>query len=191
MFQLSLRSLLLFTALVALAIVSLRFSTVGWRTLVIGIALVSLWAAAIVAIIDRGPRQAFAIGFALSLTTYAVVLYALPTIAQRDKYNPEFNADLGRLPTSRLLGRLYYLVADATWIDARTGQAVPNFDPATQGARPGSAFISASYSPELQIFMTIGHTWWAMLAGLCGGWFAEWIYRRRLSRGGSSAAASD
>jgi hypothetical protein len=188
MFQLSLRSLLIFMALVALAIVSLRFSSVGWRTVVIGVALVSLWMALIVAVVDRGPRQAFAAGFMVSMAAYAISLFSIPTISQQRDHNPEFNPAIGRLPTTRLLSPLYEAIAETRWVDLRTGQEAIGYDPRTQGAAPGSQWITAAQLPQREVFMTIGHVWWAMLLGLCGGWFAQWVYLRRMREKGPLAA---
>ena len=181
MFQLSLRSLLVFMALCALAIVSLRFATPGWQTAVSGITFVVFWAAAIVAIVDRGPRQVFAIGMAVSMAAYGVVLVAIPRDGNANfQYHTEFNPDAGRLPTTQLLSPIYRAVCEVSWYNMTTGKKVAGFDPATQANATPPANVTLSESPDRSTFMAIGHCWWAILLGLCGGWFARLVYLRRI-----------
>ena len=181
MFQISLRSLLVLVTLVALAIVSLRCATGWWQIAVVTIALVAFWGTIILAVVDRGNRQAFAIGFALSMVLYAIALLLIgPLSGFGDNASREFNPATGQLLTSRLLRPLFESIAEVHSIDFRTGQVVPNSDPNTSGSGPGSQFISRSEIPDRGTFMVIGHSWWALLLGLCGGWFAKWVYSRRL-----------
>ena len=180
MFQLSLRSLLVFMALCALAIVSLRFASPGWQTAVSSITFVMFWAAAIAAIIDRGPRQVMAIGIAVSMAAYGLVLIALPRGGNANRqYHTEFNPDSGRLPTTRVLAPIYRSIVEVTWYNMTTGQPVANQDPASQARRAGAANVTMSESPNRNTFMTIGHCWWAIVLGICGGWFGRFVYLRR------------
>jgi len=189
MFQVSLRSLLVFVTLCALAIVSLRFASPGWQTAVSSIAFFAFWAAAIVAIVDRGPRQVFAIGMAVSMAAYGIVLYALPREgAPNLQYHTEFNPDTGRLPTTRLLAPIYQAIRDVRWYDMTTGRIVPGYDPATQANAPGAANMTASEWPSRETFCAIGQCWWAIVLGICGGWFARVVYLRRTRERDSLAA---
>jgi hypothetical protein len=184
MFQLSLRSLLVAVALVALTIVSLRFASEAWWTLVITIAAIALGAAMILAIVDRGERQAFAIGFVVAMAGYGIVLKALPKYSTfGSQGHPEFNPDVGQLPTTILLRPVYHAIAQIGLIDLSTGKPVPNAAAQIGGGLGGGGMGSANYSmsesPPREVFMRIGHAWWAILLGVCGGLFARWVYRRR------------
>jgi peptidoglycan hydrolase-like protein with peptidoglycan-binding domain len=95
--RISLRELLIGVALVALAIVSLRYANYGtvWPAVVTGVMMIALFVALIVAAVDRGPRQAFAIGFALTVVAYGLMLLPGRT--------SQFDQSEGWLPTTRLL----------------------------------------------------------------------------------------
>ena len=189
MFQLSLRSLLVLVTLIALAIVSLRFASEAWRTAVLTIVLVAFWAAVIVAAIDRGKQQAFAIGFVLTMIIYAATVLILPlAVYQFNNTNPEFNPATGRLPTTRLLNPLYTAVADVHWFDFFTGKEIRGFDPNKSGSNSGPQQLSLKEYPSRYVFAMIGHLWWALLLGFCGGWFAKWIYLRRIRQPDSLAS---
>jgi len=163
-------------ALAALAVVSLQFASALWETIVAAIIIVSFVMAAIVALVDRQARQAFAIGFAVSMVVYGVVL-SLGSLSS-SAANPEFNPDTGKLPTTRLLRPVFAAVAESRWIDFRTGQEVPGYDPQNPG--PGMQFVSLDERPERTAFMRIAHGWWALVLGYLGGWLARFVYLRRI-----------
>jgi len=188
MFRVSLRMLLIFVAIMALAIVSLRYASVGWQMLVWTLTLVAFVAEAIVAVVDRGPRQAFAIGFTIALLVYGIVLMLAAPLDAPLSHNPEFNPAVGRLLTTRLLHPLYAAVADVRWYNLQSGLLVPNDNSGLSGGESGSANITLSEWPDRGVFASIGHLWWAFLFGCCGGWFARRVYLRRNS--GSELLAS-
>jgi ABC-type uncharacterized transport system permease subunit len=72
--RISLRGLLIATALVAIVIGSLRYTNEAWLAVVIGVTMALLFWALIVAAVDRGPRQAFALAFALTMMAYGIAL---------------------------------------------------------------------------------------------------------------------
>lgn len=184
LFRLSLRELLVLIALAAMAIVSLQFASATWETVVATIAVVALTIAAIVSLVDRQARQAFAIGFVVSMIVYALLLSG-GLLASRNG-NLEFNPDTGRLPTTRLLRPVFAAVAQSRWIDFRTGQELLDYDPQNPG--PNDQFVSQDERPERAAFMRIGHCWWALVLGYLGGWFARFVYLRRI--GAASTLAS-
>jgi hypothetical protein len=116
MFRLSLRGLLLLVALVALAIASLTYANDFWVAVVSGITMIAFFVALIVAVVDRGRRQGFAIGFVLTLIAYGLVLTSCRT--------PEFDQWDGRLPTTRLLRYVHRAVNRGGWLDPKTGQII-------------------------------------------------------------------
>jgi hypothetical protein len=75
MFRISLRQLFILVAVVALAIVSLKYASTFWEATIYGVALAVFFIAAIVALVDRGPRQAFAIGLTVILLGYAILYH--------------------------------------------------------------------------------------------------------------------
>lgn len=86
MFRISLRGLLLLTAVLAFACGALAWSSRGWLGATLIFVALAFIAAAIVAILDRGPRQAFAIGYVVSfvllLIAHVVVWPKLVTKSQ-------------------------------------------------------------------------------------------------------------
>ncbi|HEX2475888.1 MAG TPA: hypothetical protein VHK01_14145, partial [Lacipirellulaceae bacterium] len=70
MLRISLRQLLFLVATVAVAIVSLCYANAGWEAAVYCLTLVVFFAMVIVAFIDRGSRQAFAVGMAIVMAGY-------------------------------------------------------------------------------------------------------------------------
>jgi hypothetical protein len=176
LFRLSLRELMVLITLSALVVVSLRFATPAWETVVASIAVVALALAVIVSLVDRHARQAFAIGFAASMILYGVVL-AVESFSSPGT-NPEFNPDTGTLPTTRLLRPVFVAITKTRWIDFRTGKEVPDYDPQNPG--PGMQFVSLDERPERTAFMRIGHSWWALVLGYVGGWFGRFVYLRRI-----------
>jgi len=202
-FQWSIRGLLVCMALVALAIVSLRLATEGWRMAVLTVLFVVFAAAVILAVVERGPRQAFAIGLALTITIYgsAIVLAGIGVEGRGGYTNREFNPAAGRLPTTRLMRPLFDAMAEVRWTEQSTGQVLSDSDAQKYQADPvawvaspqgqrlsrgGFPGISMSETPSRSLFMTIGHTWWAILLGYCGGLFARFVYVRRTREQSSS-----
>jgi hypothetical protein len=130
--RLSLRELLVFVALVALAIVSLMYASPVWH-MIIGVTVVlSAMIALITGLVDRGPRRAFPIGFAVGVLGYLFVLVGAPTFT-RGPFSPppgttpnsELGVYDGSLPTSKLLGYLYAGIKRTKYFDAKTGELIP------------------------------------------------------------------
>lgn len=106
----SVRGMLVLVALVALAIPSLQYASEAWLALVVGITIVAFLVALNVAVVDRGPRQAFAIGFVLTMAAYGLILMSFQT--------REFDQWKGRLPTTRLLRYVHAAVDRSEWTPA-------------------------------------------------------------------------
>jgi len=170
MWRLSLRELLMLVALVALAIVSLKYASLTWQGFVLSLTLLAFVAAAIAAFVDRGSRQAFALGMVVTMTIYAALL---PT------------ATLGsQLPTSYVLSMIRSGMLTRTYVDRQTGQPLPDYDPNNMttplGVNP-RAFVRPRQitMPPSSQFKIIGHSWWSLLLGYVGGRFAQFLYVRR------------
>jgi hypothetical protein len=170
MFQVSLRQLFIFLTAIAFAIASLRYPTPWWQSVIGLILLFAFFAALIAAIFERGPQQAFALGFAI-----VVLSYALMIVNGRKAYSPQGNMltydelhGVGYLPTTVMLGELYDMLY-------RGGK---------RNASP------AAGSPSQSNFARTGHAWWGLLLGYLGGSFAQRLDARRRSRAAAENRAS-
>jgi hypothetical protein len=170
MFRLSLRELLTIVAFVAIGIASLKYANDFWLAVVAAVTMLSFFAVTIVAIVDGGPRQAFAIGFALTMLAYGLILLTGRTTlgfgGNSYSKNIEMDPYDGRLPTTRMLRYVHIAVTE------------------TQEAVVGSPFSGMAKQvvekPQREILMPIGHCWWALVLGYAGGRFARWVYGRRI-----------
>jgi hypothetical protein len=183
--RMSLRGLLAFVTCVALVIVSLKYASPVWQA-VVGFALiVAIGAAVISSIFDRGPRQAFALGFCLATFGYGILLLSTPktTDIYSIKRSVEFSQVQGQLPTTLLLYRIYRSVQGGVYVEHETGKAHPSTTPLitdsagnqTIGGKP----VGFMPIPDSEDFMHVGHYWWALLFGYLGGSFAQFVYERR------------
>ena len=167
------RELLLLVAFVAFAIASLKYANEICQIAVTMLALIVLIGAVIIAIFDRGTRQAIAMGMVIAIAIYGglivLVEFAEFTGGRTTRYT--------RFPTNRILEYLYAGIQKTVWIDRNTGEMIPDEERNIRAfARPPRRMEV----PNLEEFMTIGHTWWALLWGYLGGRFARFVYVRRI-----------
>ena len=159
MWRLSLREMLVLVTLVALAIVSLTYASNFFRGAIGLMALLVYVGSIVAAFMDHGRRQAFAIGMALVMTIYGLLLV-------HAGYGQDQNYELvpyaGYLPTSTLLYGLF------DGIVVRTS---------TVGSDGGTAYVD---TPDGHTFLVVGHCWWALVFGYIGGRFAQFLYTRRM-----------
>lgn len=159
-------------ALAAFALASLKYASELWLALVTGVTMFAFCAALIVAAVDRGQRQAFALGFALTMIAYGVALMTGDRTVgfggNMNSRNIEFDQWEGHLPTTRLLRYVHMAVNENTTSIVST--TYPGFPPITRTME----------RPPREIFMPIGHCWWALLLGCAGARFAQYIYGRRI-----------
>jgi hypothetical protein len=194
MVRISLRSLLVLVTLVAVAIVSLVYASETWQAFVGAIAMIVFFVAVVMAVVDRGERQAFAIGVALVMSSYGVIVLNGPVsmVPNGRSQNLELDPWSGRLPTTMLLRYVHMAVNHSYWVDS-SGKELPDYDPSQNkgtGLGGGNRFGGPMYRevPPREMFMPIGHMWWAILLGLLGGWFARFVYLRRVRVRDSLAA---
>jgi hypothetical protein len=172
--RLSLWELFLVLGLVAVGCASLKYAGEVWWIVLSSVMLAGFLAAAVVAVVGRGPMQARAIGFVLCVAIYMLLLWSAPSI-NGGSASREFDPYTGQLPTSKLLRPLHAALSTQTWIDSATGQLIPNFDP-----RAGMALnVFSVDSLDRGHFMAIGHLLWAFLIGYLGSRLAAWIDARR------------
>jgi hypothetical protein len=172
MLRISLRQLLVLVATVAVAIVSLCYANAGWEAAVYCLTLVVFFAMVIVAFIDRGSRQTFAIGMAIVMAGYTGV----------QTYGPKKAFRHFGMPTNSLLIALHQAISEPAHFDARSGARLEGFSPPA-GAAPGTAQIPntyVDYVPLTDHLVPIGHMWFSILFGCFGGLFARWVFLRRV-----------
>jgi hypothetical protein len=182
MFRISLRELLSLVACCALALVSLKYASETWVAAVAALAMLAFFVAIVTALVDRGPRQAFAIGFAVIVVTYGWIVLHTPLSYSGPNAPPtlEFDQWSGRLPTTRLLRYVHQAVDRSQWID-RNGNVIANYNPASHDpSAPGAGSIREI--PPREQFMPIGHMWWGLLFGYIGGRFGQFVYARRTTK---------
>ena len=172
--RISLWELFLVLGLVAVGCASLKYAGDVWWIVLSSAMLAGFLAAAVVAVVGRGPMQARAIGFVLCVAIYLLLVWSAPLNNDRTA-SREFDPYTGHLPTTKLLGRLHAALSTQTWVDSVTGRPIPNFDP---HAGMGLNIFSVD-SINLSHFMAIGHLLWAFLLGYLGSRLAAWIDARR------------
>jgi hypothetical protein len=172
MFRISLRQLLIVVAIVALAIVSLKYASPFWQGLIGLAAMLAVSAAIIAAIFERGPRQSFAIGFVIVILGYALLFIAGLRL---------------QLPTSLLLSHLYLAISRSEWRNTTTGQIESEESAIRLQATPkigvgGLSFpaVESRSYPLPEYYYPTGHYWWTLILGYVGGFLAQLIYVRRM-----------
>jgi hypothetical protein len=190
MFRISLRQLLILVAAVALAMVSLKYASPAWQV-VLGLSvMLVLFAAVIVAIVDRGPRQAFALGMAVIILGYGLLVANGRQQSNQTTTNVELRASSGHLPTTALLRYLFSSISQVEFKDS-TGKVISENEAQTTVSAWQAAMQSGRGAPQMpplfseqhpaeEIFTPIGHFWWALLFGYLGGQFARFTYARRI-----------
>ncbi|HEX6962796.1 MAG TPA: hypothetical protein VF175_13075 [Lacipirellula sp.] len=191
--RVSLREFLVVFSAFAVGFTALAFANSWWLAAVSGVTLLAVIAAAVISLVDRGKRQASAIGFAVSAVCY------LPLFLQGREADPF----TGRLPTTQMLQPIFLAVREQSYVNSRTREIVketeiPRGAPVegkggfpTYGRRAfsGGYFLRADSIPALEHFMPVGHCLWALLLGYVGAKFAGWVYVRRLREQESQVAA--
>jgi hypothetical protein len=184
MFRLSLREMFALVAASALAMVSLVYASPRWQAFVMLMAMVAAMIAIIGSLVDRGPSRAFAIGFAVGMLGYMLI------VMNAQKFTNKQGGEMsgGSLPTSRLLESFYAGIDRSGYLDAKTNERVPATETTTlTGSSPYGGALQTSTGrqvyyqsdPQYDSFMPIGHLWWAFLFGYVGGHFAQYIDKRR------------
>jgi hypothetical protein len=161
--RISLRELLAGLAFVAVACAALKYAGERWWTVLSAVALVGFLAAAVVAVIERWPSQARAMGFVLCVAVYALLVWSGPDYAG-NQHNSELDPYSGRLPTTKVMRPLFEALVTRQQI------MMSGF---------GGAMMTQE-SPDRGQFMAIGHLLWAIVLGYFGSRFAGWLYARRV-----------
>lgn len=189
--RLSLRQLLLFVALLAVACSALQFANEWWKLGLFCFTTLFFMATAVEAIVSRGVRQSFAIGFVICGGIYLVLIALL---GRGELYQFES----GQLPTAQLLRELHTLISGTVYVSAETGERIAESQ-LTEGqaklTRNVQTFGSAStfqqpvwtplYRLEPATFLFVGQCLWTLLIACLGGLYGRYAYLRRV--GGEKA----
>jgi CDP-diglyceride synthetase len=153
-FRLTIRSLFLWTAILALSFGALLFANEWWlAALSLLVGLAATWAA-IVAVVERGVRRAFAVGVLAWILMQAFVL-------------PELLGTGSRLPSTRLMEAIYPLVAGPELVDYRSPAAVQRW------RQSRGRFQQEYFIPVGDLLCTL------LLSGACG-LLGQFVYGGRV-----------
>jgi len=199
-FRLSLREFFVLFAAVAAGCAALRYANGWWLGAVGLVVMLAFMAQAITALVDRGPRQAFALGFVACLASYLSIFWM----------ETEIHPYQARFPTSRLLRTAFESVRERLYIDESTGDEVTQSNlpplasidedtswtivpapgqgggmwqqptPRRYGGTVGVNFRRIGDRPPREQFMPLGHLLWALAFGYIGGHFGRYVYSRRM-----------
>lgn len=165
----------MFVTLLVMAMASLKLASVRWELAVAAALALSIFLALTTALLERGSRQALAMGFLVGVIGYFLM-------QREETFIP------ARLPTAPLLASLYDAINDSHWVDTETGERLPNFDPRSTPRKINKRNSRAVFvqkfvqTPPREEFMQIGHCWFATATGSVLASLASVIYQRRLAR---------
>jgi hypothetical protein len=111
----TIRDLILATTFLAVACAALAYPTVIWRSVLTSTAMLAFAAAGIVAMLDRGERQAWSIGYVACFVFYYLLRFKassynhqLPTDDLLELIAPDFRSDFHRLIRFGIIGHLLF-----------------------------------------------------------------------------------
>lgn len=190
----SIRNLLVWTAAIALGCVALRSASPGWVSAMLGLTLLVLAAATLLAVFRQGTDRAHWIGFAAFGWLYLLLLMFGWSSDQGWLENP-FRPN--NLATARFsawcFDRLYappqvqYTTGDMSGFSSMSGfgGGGPRGPPmgmrmpgamGPMGGMPGGGGRPAFDGPLQGDFVNVAHSLWALVLAACGGWLARWLY---------------
>ena len=180
--MLSIRSLLILVACIALALASLRLANSVWNTVIGGMLMAGLGVSMLYSIFERGEKQAFAIGFfSIALLYLCTIIghgFLVSYIQSAERTTTFDDTGIKSLPTSVALELIYDNVVhrdyDEEEIEFTTEHGPQKFRP----------YIDL---PRKDYFLSVGHRLFSMLFGVLGAIFAAHIYRKRNARTSSNA----
>jgi hypothetical protein len=193
--RISLREFLLVITAVVIGCASLKLANEYWLAAISLFTLLTFIALAVIAIVDRDRRQAWALGFVIGAGIYLALVFSMRVTGDNTgivrTYNAELNPDEGWLPTTLAVRPIYDALHDHWYIDP-SGTRIRQSDvpPAFQGGSrnsPSSGYGYAGEFPNRKHFMLIVHCLWALLFGYAGGHYARWVYYRRLREQNAAA----
>ncbi len=167
--KLSIRSILIAIALVAIAIAAILSGGLA-ATLFHCVVGTLVIVAAITAFVGVRRPRALAIGFAIPSFLYCLLLLAAG--------GNELDPHNGSLPTTQLAGRGYEAIYRPIYTEMNTGRIVPNYQPNFTNAGGGGMPTVAMTGefPSRSEYMTTVHGCFLLIAGIFGALYAQVLY---------------
>jgi hypothetical protein len=182
----SIRHLLIATAVVAIGCFALMKSSSLWASLLMGVVVLTLAAAVLLAIFRDSERRAYWIGFAFVGWLYVVLCFGNIFAENRSPFG------WTRIITAQAATALY----DRIYLSA--GRQPPYDPSAYVGMEMGGGYMGGSMGmgdgmamsggmgpiptrplPDRTHYLNVAHALWTLLLAVCGGWFAQWLYATR------------
>jgi hypothetical protein len=215
----SIRQLLVWTAFIGFACVSLRNASETWVAIAFAVVIMALGTTPMLVILRQGQVRAYWMGFAIIGGLYlGLLMYSFALEPNTANSNP---LSASNLATARLASRCHSAIYGqearanqlifTTGLPATTynvnldGQALFSLDQNTGagvvGTSSGSMLRTASLrltmpvavlstGPRETDFVNVAHALWTLLLAACGGRFAQWLYQSRSKVEQSSSAAN-
>lgn len=190
----SLKQLFLWTAVVALGCMALRNASDAWAAAMLGLVVLVLASAILLAVFRSDSRRAFWIGFATFGWLYVLLL------AFGWSLDPNNGADNPLRPynfvTTRISNACYHWLYDAAFAKyysaqqssmggmsgGMMGSGMGGMGPMTgygSGMMPGSGTMpmpAPPPGPAQHEFANVAHSLWTILLAMLGGCLASWLY---------------
>jgi hypothetical protein len=208
----SLREFLLMFGAIAVGFTALKYANAIWLAAVGAVVMLAFMAQAVTALVDRGSRQAFALGFVACLASYLSIFFV----------ETEMHPYQARFPTSILLRHAFESLREQLYLDETSGEGVLHSQlppgartirdfswtitpPPSQGGAlmaptpqvkirtapsTGTTFRRIGDVPSRDVFMPIGHLLWALFFGYWGGQYGRLVYARSVKRQTASISAA-
>ena len=171
LWRVSLREVLLLVSFLAVGCVALKYPNEWWWVALSSCTLLVFLTALVAVLVDRGSRQAMAIGCAVCMATYGVLVWS--------SADREFDPYSGRLPTTQIMKPLFQAIVAVTYHDMNTGKLLADYDPSSAPTNAPLNVYSLE-SPDRGQFMLISHLLWALLLAWFGARVACALYARRI-----------
>jgi hypothetical protein len=190
----SLKQLFVWTAVVGLGCVALRNASDVWAAAMLGLVVLVLASAILLAIFRSEARRAFWIGFATFGWLYVLLLAFGWSLDPNN--GPDNPLRPHNLVTTRISNACYHWLYDAAFAryysaqqssmggmsGGMMGSGMGGLGPMTgygSGMMPGSGsmpLLTAPPGPAQHEFANVAHSLWAILLATLGGCLASWLY---------------
>jgi hypothetical protein len=149
----SILSLMAFVLVSAIGLAAVRNANEKWEGAMLLIALTAVGIAILGAVLTRGKDQAWWIGFALFSGGYLLLTFA-PALSREV---------VSKLGTTHLLEEVHYRIAPVV----------------SNNSNQDEWLAYREWERNLPAILSIGHSLFALLAGLLGGITAAWFHKKR------------
>ena len=198
----SIRQLLIWTAFIGFACVSLRSASEAWVAIAFAVVFMALGVTPMLVILRSGADRAYWMGFAVLGSLYlGLLMYSFALEPNAVNSNP-LSADnlatarLARYGYDRIHGQNQQLPSYSFTLQTQAANGVlteNNIDFVGIGSTTGTLRATSirlfgtvaapsPASPNAKDFVNVAHALWTLLLAACGGRFAQWLYQSRSER---------